>query len=161
MPKLRCISAPMMSRSYGFRWSVISIGLLLVTVMLVYACAPSSADEMQALPGQEVTLSPGQTVTVRGEGLSLQFKGVTADSRCPKGVTCVWAGEAKCSMQFTLDGVVSEALFTVNGGADGYARSVFGPYTAYCTLTPYPEAGKQIGSQDYRLRLKVLKTGPV
>ena len=45
---------------------------------------------------------------------------MTADSRCPTGVTCVWEGEAKCQVSVTLKGVASETVFTVNGASGGH-----------------------------------------
>jgi hypothetical protein len=137
------------------------ICILMGLVIQITACTPAAAGEIRVAPGQEIALSPDQTAVIIGENLSLKFKAVSSDSRCPKGVACIWAGEAKCLMQVTLNGAVSEVVFTENGGADAYSRNVIGAYTASYRLTPYPEAGKPIAAGDYRLLLKVLKAGPV
>jgi hypothetical protein len=136
-------------------------GLWLILIFGLAACAPASETGIEASLGKEVTLSPGQAVTLTGEDLSLIFKSVTADSRCPQGVTCVWAGEAGCRVVVTLQGAASETVLKTGGGTAGWTRSVFDIYTLYFSLSPYPEAGKTIASQDYRLHLKVLKEPPV
>lgn len=41
----------------------------------------------------EVTLAPGASATFQSSGIVVQFLGVTADSRCPRDATCMWAGE--------------------------------------------------------------------
>jgi hypothetical protein len=75
--------------------------VLAAALALAIACAHGS-DGMSPTPGgpsdpglgQEVALKPGESVTIAGEGLRLVFRGVPTDSRCPTGVTCVWAGDA-------------------------------------------------------------------
>lgn len=40
------------------------------------------------------TLKLGAAESIDGEGLRIQFERVVSDSRCPKGVQCIRAGEA-------------------------------------------------------------------
>src|SRR5688500_18294200 len=44
--------------------------------------------------GQEFTLGPGESVSLADGVLSVRFERVTEDSRCPRGVNCVWEGDA-------------------------------------------------------------------
>jgi hypothetical protein len=133
------------------------LACLLTPAILLAACAPAAGGEIQAAPGQECILAPGQTAVIIGEELLLTFEAVTADSRCPQGVTCVWAGEAKCQMTISSKGTRSGTVFTVKGGSDGYSESVFGGYRASFNLQPYPMAGQKLPDRNYRLLLKIVK----
>ncbi len=101
----------------------------------------------------------GRTASVNDGEVVIKFESVTGDSRCPNGVFCVWAGEARCQMQITSKGSTSNVSFTAAGGADGYSRSVFKSYAADFKLEPYPEAGKQIGGNEYRMQLRITRLG--
>ena len=130
------------------------IGLLTVVLLLSAAGFSCSADT--ASPGQEFTLSVGKTVNISGEDLSIRFVEVEGDSRCPTGVVCVWAGEAKCRMSITYQGTTSEIVFTQPGGSTG-TRDLVRKYEASFKLEPYPESGKQIDKSDYKLVMTVTK----
>ena len=45
--------------------------------------------------GQEFSLRIGRKVTLRDTELKIRFVSVIEDSRCPKGVNCVWQGNAR------------------------------------------------------------------
>jgi hypothetical protein len=49
-----------------------------------------------------MTLQPGQRLSVDGSNLSLQFTGVSNDSRCPADALCISAGEAVAVFEATL-----------------------------------------------------------
>jgi len=51
---------------------------------------------------QTGSLCTGDMMPVAGG--AIKFKKVISDSRCPKGVTCVWAGEVKILLEFYEDG---------------------------------------------------------
>jgi hypothetical protein len=60
------------------------IAVLAVMFLLTPACM--AAKQTVGL-GQEFQLSPGQTASVTGQNLRVEFVRVTDDSRCPTGVT--------------------------------------------------------------------------
>jgi hypothetical protein len=49
--------------------------------------------------GKEFELKVDQEAVVEGEGLTIAFESVLEDSRCPKGVDCIWSGNAKISIK--------------------------------------------------------------
>jgi hypothetical protein len=51
--------------------------------------------------GSDFDLAPGQSARVDGSALTILFKEVTEDSRCPLGVFCIWAGNAAVSLTIT------------------------------------------------------------
>jgi hypothetical protein len=145
------------------------IGWLIVAILVFSACSTLNPTKIKASLGQEFTLTVGQTVVINGEKIQFKFDAVTADSRCPKGVTCIWAGEAKSLL--IASSTQSSSISPVNleltetGLSDGYSRYTWtnswqNTQTTYIfnfRLEPYPEAGKEISQGDYRLKLQISK----
>jgi hypothetical protein len=67
---------------------------------------------------QTVGLSVGQRYRL-DDGSTLRFLNVVNDSRCPVGVTCVWAGTATVSVQFSAPDAreAADLLLVLPGGA--------------------------------------------
>jgi hypothetical protein len=93
------------------------IGLLLVltVISLLIGC---TSNTVKASLGKEFTLAIGQSATISSENLKIEFLDVTADSRCPKDVECVWAGEVSCSLQITQNGISEQVKLTQPGLSD-------------------------------------------
>jgi len=132
---------------------------ILITVLaaLVLACpAPAPAETVTAL-GQEVSLAPGQSAGITGENIKFRFERVTEDSRCPTGVVCIWAGQVSCLVQ-VVDASGTQTIALTAGGLTGDpGKTSYKNYALAFRVEPYPEAGKQIAAQEYRLRLTVSK----
>jgi hypothetical protein len=136
---------------------------ILVLVFLITGCSsntPGNSSDIKASLGQEFDLPIGQTVNINGEGMAIKFVELTNDSRCPKGVQCIWAGEAKCQLSIVYyNNETQNVPVTIelieNGGIDGYSRANWvnnnGEYKFSFKLMPYPESGKTINSADYHL----------
>ncbi len=86
----------------------------------------------------------------------ITFKEVITDSRCPKNVTCIWAGQVSCLTEVTKDGTLNKLVLTQPGLSDPATES-FNGYKVAFNVTPYPEAGNQIAQNEYRLVLTVSK----
>lgn len=139
----------------------ISIIITIMAVLLLFAGCSTDSDEVKASWGQQFTLAVGQTAVFDDGGLKIKFDSVTGDSRCPKGVTCIQAGEAKCQVLIGNDRNFSVVELHDKGGVSGYSETNF-QNTAYkikisFKVEPYPEAGKQIGNGDYKLLMTVTK----
>jgi hypothetical protein len=58
------------------------------------ACsAVDAAPPREMATGKPFTLQVGHTARLASESLLVGFDGVSADSRCPEGAQCVWAGD--------------------------------------------------------------------
>src|SRR5919197_2419394 len=68
-------------------------GIVVVVVAAACVRAPLSATQNVAI-GESFAIKIGQSVTFASEGLELAFETVVSDSRCPRGVQCIRAGEA-------------------------------------------------------------------
>lgn len=92
-----------------------------------------------------LTLKEGENRFVKEFETNVTFQQVSEDSRCPKGVNCIWAGVAVADIQ--LMGIytrpVTLKLATTDVPGRGYHNSAeFNGYKITLTeLTPYPSAG--------------------
>ncbi len=91
----------------------------------------------------------------------IKFVSVIDDSRCPKGVTCIWEGEVKIIVGFYQDGKVTEekelvfSSKTIN--PDNMKELlVTDKKTIYAyTVSPYPSSEKPIHPSEYYLELLI------
>lgn len=82
----------------------------------------------------------------------VKFVKVLSDSRCPKQVTCIWAGEAKVLLRITTGGEYIEKEVIVSGsGAELALEDDL--QLLISRLRPYPEAAKGIPSEEYCLSI--------
>ncbi len=124
-------------------------------VLLLSSCAGTG--EVKASLGQEVSLSIGQSITITGEDLRIKFVEVSEDSRCAKDVTCIWEGRVSVVVEITDNGSSNMIVLTQPGLTDQYAKETYKEYQLTFNVEPYPEAGKEIAADEYRLLLIVSK----
>ncbi len=117
-------------------------------------CTVARTQETTAVDlGAEITLAPGATASVAGEGVSVRFIGVTEDSRCPVDVTCIWAGEVK--IQFAVRVSKVDSQMTIREGDS----AVTGVYrVTLLRVEPRPASTGRVAPDDYRATLKIGKT---
>jgi hypothetical protein len=134
----------------------LTVLFILTTLSLLFGCAGTST--VNASLGKEFTLAIGKTANISGENLSIKFVDVTADSRCPSDVQCVWAGEVKVLLGITVNGSYQQVEMTQPGLVDARDGQPVGAYTYHFSVEPYPISTKQIGKEDYRLKMTVSKS---
>ena len=93
---------------------------------------------------------------ITGEDLVIKFVEVSEDSRCPKGVTCVWEGRVTALVEISTDGSSQQLELTEPGLTDAPARETFKVYEITYKVGPYPEVGKEISADEYRLLITVI-----
>jgi hypothetical protein len=124
---------------------------------LLLAVAPSAcgaASPTQPKPvdlDSEFTLAPDERAATRDDAIQVRFVEVTEDSRCPKDVQCVWAGEVKVRLTVRRGaGAEEEQTLT--------EREELALDTRRLTLVrvdPYPVSTQKIAKKDYRATFKV------
>jgi hypothetical protein len=134
--------------------------VLLTVLCLAYILPPVSgcagpAEVIEAGLGEEFTLPIGEEAVITGEDLRISFEEVTEDSRCPKNVECVWEGQARYALLFTL-GEASERAVLTEPGAGGQAKINVFDYEVKAALEPYPQDPGDIEVGDYMLRMSVM-----
>lgn len=135
--------------------------LLAVTVMssLAWAaCSMAGPDRpLQIELGQRFSLQVGQSAQTRDGALRVGFEGVAADSRCPKGERCVWAGDATAKVWLQLGSAPREVreLHTQPGPAQ--ATHFAGHELRLIELGPYPAAARMPVPADYVATLMLIR----
>ena len=124
-------------------------------ILLSTGC--SANGEVKGNLNEELTLRIGQTMRISEENLTIEFLEVMEDSRCPKNVNCVWAGRAVVRVRITYSGPAQELLLTQPGLTDEYSKEDFQRYQLSYCVQPYPEQGRKIPENQYRLLLVVSK----
>jgi hypothetical protein len=121
----------------------------LILALFLSACG---TDTTGPALGDDIDLRLGTSIQVPGDTLSVKFADVTADSRCPTGVQCVWAGEAT-----TLFTVSNGEPLTLTLGADAAKARVItrGYQVTLVGLKPYPTSSGPIAKADYVATIRV------
>jgi hypothetical protein len=125
----------------------------LLAVCCLAACGGSPASPVPAPLELDVegTLPAGATVPVKGTDMQVTFVGVTEDSRCPKDVSCVWAGEVNVKLSVKLGTQPAVEREVLEGRA-----AVIEPYRVTVTrVLPEPLSDKKPQPGDYRINLIV------
>ncbi|MDO8716824.1 MAG: hypothetical protein Q7J73_08480 [Dehalococcoidales bacterium] len=140
-----------MSVGTGKLWRL--AGLLFLLLFLV-SCA-GTPGQVKAGLGKEFSLAINQTATISGENLKIKLLDIFGDSRCPTGVTCIWAGEVTAVIQ--IGDTPSTNMTLIEPGHGDGSNQTYNNYHLSFHVQPYPEAGKSIAKEDYRLLLTVDK----
>jgi hypothetical protein len=128
--------------------------LFIFTLLPFTAC---SGNSIQTRLGTEFSLAVGQSATITSEKMAIKFVEVTGDSRCPSGAQCIWAGEAKCTVLFSVN-ENEQTVTLIQSGSNSSTTTDIDGYSISFTLNPYPKVNQQIENQDYRLVLTVSKS---
>jgi hypothetical protein len=110
------------SPSVGSKHAMSRLIHALAAVSLLAGCAapPSAAPVKEPSMHTSVTLLPERSVAL-GPNAMLRYDGV-ADSRCPPGVHCVWAGEL--AYQFTVSSASGKQSFSLASARPAFDASV-------------------------------------
>jgi hypothetical protein len=128
--------------------------LAILSLLLVFTTALSqaSSDVKQVASNQEFEIKVGERVSV--EGLKLSFTAVAEDSRCPKGVDCIWAGNGKIILKVSKAGRRASSI-NLNTGIEPKHKLYYGYDIKLVSLNPYPQKGEKIKRGDYVATLVV------
>jgi hypothetical protein len=95
-----------------------------------------------------VTLAIGQSQPIGSTGLTLALRSVDNDSRCPAGVTCVWAGDADVAITVTRGSAQTPATLHVT--LNPHSVDVAGYRVELIELAPQTHSGLPTLKSDYR-----------
>lgn len=99
------------------------------------------------------------------KGFQLVLKAISDDSRCPQGVTCIWAGEVTAVVSVYKDSKLIEdttLVFSMENEEDN--KKWFAEYLPAkqkkiksIWVMPYPKEGIKIDPKEYYLKIGYLK----
>jgi hypothetical protein len=140
------------SRLRRLPYLLIFLPIILISLL---GCTRNQVDATIGV-GEKFTIGVGQSARINREDMVITFDEVMGDSRCPRNVTCIWAGVASSRVTIKYKGV-NYSLALNQPGLTEQAKEVFIDYTLNYGLNPYPIAGKEISPKDYRLTMSVTK----
>ena len=132
-----------------------------LAVLVMPGCATEEADRpqpaVQVALNEEFVLALGETAEVVGEDMHVTFAEVVSDSRCPEGAQCIEAGEIVCRLDIIRGGTTDSVTVTEEGLFPRQTQEYL-DYVIVYHVDPYPEMGKEILPEDYRLHLIIENT---
>ena len=136
---------------------VLSVLFLFLTGWMQQSC-----ETKEAALNRAFKLKVGQEVIVKEAGIKVSLNSIVEDSRCPKGVNCIWAGNAKVSVKLSKakGDTASASSVELNTYAGDKSSTYEGYEVRLVSLDPYPKDGVKTGKDDYVATLMVCKNCP-
>lgn len=75
-----------------------------MAIVLAAGCAVGADTRVEASLDANFTLRVGETARVSTEEIEITFLSVNSDSRCAKGETCIWEGDAELQISVSIRG---------------------------------------------------------
>ena len=123
----------------------------ILMIILVTLSCENTTSPIQPQLGEVFEIEFGKQITIPEEDISLRFNDVLKDSRCPKGVTCVWAGNAEIVIQ------LNNTEANLNTYLDPKQTSISEYKVQLLSLNPYPIYNVEIEDMDYSAKLLITK----
>lgn len=121
----------------------------LASLACAAGCIADPASPAHFDSGASFSLKAGGQAQSRDGQVQVGFDGVSADSRCPKGVQCVWAGDATVRVWIRRGTGPKEHADLHTAAAAQQSLHSLGQQLSLLRLAPYPIAGKAIAAGDY------------
>ncbi len=124
------------------------------------ACGASTAvtngdpASTEVVVDNEFELAPGHTATFAALGLTVRFDSVKNDSRCPRDVTCVWAGNAAVLVTLRRTGAAAYQG-TLNSFSEPKSVKDGNDTLTLVGLLPETDTRHPITAGEYRARFVV------
>lgn len=127
--------------------------LYVIVLFFSFSCF-SQEDKVPEYVVYNTLINTGEVLKFGGK--AVKFKKVISDSRCPTGVTCIWAGEAKILIEFFENGKSQGERLIRNTKvpiAEFFNSDILN--IRGFTLSPYPNVDKRINPEEYRISLRI------
>jgi hypothetical protein len=126
-------------------------------IILAIITIIGTATMAMAQDPQKVTIRYGHQKHAGGTGLTLKFVSVVEDSRCPVGVDCIWAGNAR--IQVFASNSQGSKMLTMNTGAGPLGDQYGGYAIRLVSLTPQPPQHGKIKTEKYTAVFAISRLG--
>lgn len=123
-------------------------------LFLILLLAPAAAGGNKILLGAMFKIKTGQTAVIKAPKLRITLTSVN-DSRCPTGVTCVWAGDGEISLE--VAGKTKKQAVTLHTRMEPREVDFDGFKIRLVALNPYPKANETIDQKDHEASLIVTR----
>lgn len=123
--------------------------LLVLVAAMSTACLGTEPGEVGL--DEEFVLAPNQTVRLVGTNLTVGFRRVVADSRCPLDVLCVSEGTAGVELDFFRANTRHAVVLEPRPGFELWTDDTY--QVQLLAVEPVPMAQRPVKPEDYRVRL--------
>lgn len=156
-----------------YKTIILSLGLLSLINCKTQNEAKSSANNQMEKSGDLTKNIKDGSVIYFNEGenrflddyqMNITFKSISEDSRCPKGVNCIWVGVAVAQIEVmgTTTRPVTLSLASLDNKGRNYQKSEnFNGYKiTLAEVTPYPESiqGQKALRGKYRIGITIQRS---
>ena len=114
--------------------------------------------------GETIHFKEGEKKFLKEYEMTVSFKEISEDSRCPKDVQCIWSGVAVAQVEVmgtTTRPMILNLASMENAGRNYHKSANFNGYTFTLTeINPYPESSKGTASLkgNYNIGITIKKT---
>jgi hypothetical protein len=116
---------------------------------------PSGPTPLSTAGDEIIELRVGATAAVPGTAATIGFTRVVNDSRCPRGVTCVWEGDAVVELRVQpREGETRLVELHSNERFERQTRIEEVTLTLE-RLEPHPDAERPVASEHYVITLRI------
>ena len=135
---------------------------ILFIFIIVFSCNNGTQTEptersKEKTNSQNVIVKYAHETAITGEDMSVKFEAILEDSRCPEGVQCVWAGNARIELAVTKAGEDTASL-ELNTNDRYPVEAHYLDYTiTLIDLKPYPKAAEQKDIENYTATIEIQK----
>jgi hypothetical protein len=115
------------------------VALVIVAAVLAACSSGGSGPTGSGNPspsGQSVSVAVGGEAVVPGTQVTIRFREVTEDSRCPSNVVCVWEGNGQVALTLSTPSDAREVL--LNTTSEPRRIDFAGSRIALASLAPSP-----------------------
>ena len=127
--------------------------IILTLIMTLFCGAFATVDAQKV---QSLKVRVGEQKKFTGSKINVKFISLVEDSRCPVGVNCVWAGNAKIKVQIS-EGKNAGETFEINTNI-GAKGATFGSYAVtLIELTPAPQADSKTAANSYTATFSIVR----
>lgn len=127
---------------------------ILLGLLLIFCLGALQSAEAQ--PRQQITLQVGKQAKLFNRDLTVQFVSVLDDSRCPRDVQCISAGNAKIRIKVRKD-FGRWQTFDLNLNGNNTVLNFRNYQIDFTNLTPYPGSNIRINRFQYRATLRITR----
>lgn len=130
--------------------------LFLSVLFLMFSCVTKKSTKINTIVDQSIITQKHTDL----QGFQLILKNVYNDSRCPEGVTCVWAGEVTVEIEvFENNKLIEEKTLVFNSRNTNENKVWFAKYypekpIQSVLVLPYPKDGITNELKDYFLKIE-------
>lgn len=128
----------------------------LLSVLLLLTNAAQAGGRKDVSLNQEFALKVGQSALIRPGGMKVTFERVVEDSRCPEGVDCIWAGNARIAVGLSGAGGRPTPA-ELNTDVEPRQQSYLAYEVKLMGLSPRPKEGHRVDENSYSVTLLVKK----